>query len=644
ELVTIVAQGDGLELTHKLHVKPNETNDPAWFLPMTEPRELLCTMMTSKGGQFADWINQLSKGLFYKGNPLGIVHFGQDSVAPAILGSLQPFRAMKDGVDAYGEPGFNIYSANGTGMFTQYMNCLDETEQLNSQPYGQITWGTKAKEVTKDSPSIELYLYDKSVWDIAQTLAMGVPDYIAAVHPFELRSTLFYGRPAWGLAYKYDYLYTYDAEGQSMVRKIGHEYRKPFCQYHMFQGVTDIISNKIRATEANMYTNVTVTYGGKYGDEEKVTPLISADDDIYPEKQSTAIVRADIVPQWDIVGVLGANFWTSERYAQTVGANALRDYMKDMYDGELTIMGYPSIKPYDKFYLEDNYNDMQGMVGVKRVVHHMSFETGFVTNITPDCIAVVDDMQQISLTGWMTSMAGGIATSVLARRAGAKLLRSASNKLFSTEVVKVGIEKAGGDVLKGLASKMLGTSKEARTLMSAMDDAILSSKPFTNVAKAIAGADKNLTGVKNLGNAVRWFASNIDTTYETANGIRKLTVGAKAAKGMKAILGGLDLISGVTGSVVLTIGITVVTESLVEMYRRYLRNRQAVILVPLKYHGKPLTAGINGHRGCVYGDSPGTLDKFLTEDLAWLNTLLFDEDENPTIRQTMMSSDEWFDY
>jgi hypothetical protein len=60
------------------------------------------------------------------------------------------------------------------------------------------------------------------------------------------------------------------------------------------------------------------------------------------------------------------------------------------------------------------------------------------------------------------------------------------------------------------------------------------------------------------------------------------------------------------------IAITIIVHNIVEAYARKLRNRQAIMLMPLKYQGLPFTAGINGSQGMIIGSQPSAVDKYLT--------------------------------
>jgi uncharacterized protein YjeT (DUF2065 family) len=474
---------------------------------------------------------------------------------------------------------------------------------------------------------------------------MAVPDYISAVYPFELRSTLFYGKPMWGLAYKYEYLFRINPGDKQFQRIITHEYRKPYSQFHMFNGFTDVISNGIKATESGVYTNVIVTYGGN---KNKITPIIQADSDINIEKQKTAIVRADIATDERFgigTGIFSLNYWTSEAYAQTVGANALCNYMAHMYDGQLVVLGYPSIKPHDKFYLEDNYNDMQGAAGVRRVIHHMSLETGFVTCVTPDCISVTDDMQQLSWIGWSVSTAAGAVTGVLVHIAAIRTLNKVFRKLVGRSWRSIRRSNEVGTAVGGLLGKIIDGEKAANIgLTDEMMDALRSTKKFTNAKKAIMNSK---TDSKVIGGVQKFLRTidKIDDVEDGVEGIRKVGKAAKAMRMVKGLASVTDVALGITGSIIVEVGVTVITNSLVEAFRRYRHNRQAVTIMPMKYRGKPYVAGINGHRGIIYGEPAGKLDKFFDNSvfIQIFDGLVYDDDKNPSLRQKLVTPNEFLE-
>lgn len=639
EIITIIAQGDGLELTNKMNAKPGDDNGKFFDWKISEPRELICSMMTTRGNWLKGQINKQSQGIFFKGNPLGIAHFGNDMTIPPAIGVLPFFRMAC--VD-YGEAGANIYSANGYETFSQWI-CYGKVDKYKEGSRG-LSWGLEAgkfddkTDIEQDSPNVKVYLYDKTLWDIVNLLSMAVPDYIAAVHPFELRSTLFYGKPMWGLAYQYAYLFRVDPNTNTLQRVITNEIRKPYSQFHTFNGFSDILANKIKATETNLYNNVIVAYGGK---DEKTTPIIHADTDIYTSEQKTAIVKADIALNKIGLGtgIFSRNYWTSEYYSQVVGANALKNYMNHMYDGELILLGYPSIKPHDKFYLEDNYNDMQGVAGVRRVIHHMSFETGFITNVTPDCISVVDDMQQISLISWQSAIAGSVMTELVVRRAAKTALDRLFNGLVGRTLRKQS-EKELAQAIGGLFGKICDANKaENIEFTNNIMEALRSKTKLKDVKSTVLSSRTNSSVVKGF----KQFLGTVDDLADAGKAWNDIGKTAKLVRTLKGAAAVADVALGVCGGILLDIGVSIVCEGVVEMYRRYRHNRQAVIIMPLKYRGKEYTAGINGHKGLIYGESLGKWDKIFEEN--WLiqmfDGIVFEDDRNPGIRSKPTSINEF---
>ncbi|MGL4877952.1 hypothetical protein [Paraclostridium dentum] len=93
-------------------------------------------------------------------------------------------------------------------------------------------------------------------------------------------------------------------------------------------------------------------------------------------------------------------------------ANALKNSVKDMYQGDVAVIGDPSVKPYDRVYIHDAYEDMMGQFEVEAVIHTMSVETGFTTSIMPDVIARHDDQYEPAVQGLLSSVATVIGFTV----------------------------------------------------------------------------------------------------------------------------------------------------------------------------------------------------------------------------------------
>jgi hypothetical protein len=350
-------------------------------------------------------------------------------------------------------------------------------------------------------------------------------------------------------------------------------------------------------------------------------------------------------------------------------------------------MGDPSVKPYDNMYIDDNFSDMKGLTEVKRVVHSMSYDTGFVTSITPDCISVIDDAQTISKHTWVTST----ATSVAAVTAG-HLVKNKAWKYFIDTTIVEAIRRYSVYGAEFLMERLIDSK-----MKSSFKDAVLSEKGF-NAKKEIllarrtakenlpmwkelitetingeykkgikAGSkealdqtksilskagyefsDEVATKIHSVADAFKeiyknptytdevidkiWDASKIldeahwfknkgvirrTSNFLLRNSSKVVKFGAKTtgkvtAKGARAIgwLMKHPQAAATLGNIAITAGLTIICANLVERYRRFLGNRQALTIIPLTYRGKSFTAGLDGHQGSIVGDSPSKVDKF----------------------------------
>lgn len=87
----------------------------------------------------------------------------------------------------------------------------------------------------------------------------------------------------------------------------------------------------------------------------------------------------------DIKKNIHDNLWRVLPSRWRVGVSLLAKEVRNMYDGELTIVGNGKIKPFDVIHMIDYVNDMHGSFEVGRVIHTLN-QNGFTTRIKPDLI------------------------------------------------------------------------------------------------------------------------------------------------------------------------------------------------------------------------------------------------------------------
>ncbi|MGL4819295.1 MAG: hypothetical protein ACRC5C_04865, partial [Bacilli bacterium] len=631
ETVQIVAQGDGLELSNIVSADPDDDNDHLFYVQ--EPRDLLCSLMSTKGNWLKNFMYEMSDGRIFRRNPSGIAHFGQPFSNHEMAGTSINANFLWYN-DDYGEVAQNIYSSNGSPTYSQWVD-------VEGNPYG-FAEGLKQFSITErrwklfnpgDERNVALSLYNQTVWDVAQILAYTTPDYFCMPAPFETRSTLCFGKPYWNYSFGYDYQYEFDEASGKWVGTLLKENRKPYMQYKHYNSLTDICHNGIKASEENVFTVAVVQYDGK-----QTLPLY-ADADIRFDKQKTRVIEANIISK------MGDTF-TSRRVAEFYGMSALRDSLKDMYQGEMVVLGDPTAKPYDMMNIYDTVNQVDGPALIKAVTHSLSMETGFTTNIQPDCITVADDIYIPSSCEWWQSKITSILSGLLAKKSfeiltkrlfGKYLLNEgkAAGRIFMNSVVKS--QKISNKAL----DKTIQSSAEFKRLMRTMDvlegrlaafeddfDMVKYKEALKAYEEALDAFEvkfkpkdfyNDAKGVKFGQKAKQAFQySNITAQRRIINDILKadkIPDGAfdviKMRKAISFVKWGVKFSPvGIIANLTIGAAISMVVESLFEKWRRFKQNLSCVTIIPLHYRGAPLLAGVNGHAGLIYGDPPGKIDRF----------------------------------
>jgi endonuclease YncB( thermonuclease family) len=194
------------------------------------------------------------------------------------------------------------------------------------------------------------------------------------------------------------------------------EIREPFQRVHMISSSKDILSNGIVENLNGVATVVTAVSDGK----NPVT--VHFDKGVPPERQTETIVETGIY--WD--NAFGGGFFgflqplikpleavrafkktlegTSDQLsARRIGLYHLKNSLKDIYQGEIIVMGNTDIRPFDLVYIADSYERIFGLVEVGQVIHHFTPETGFITSITPDALVSVNDPARWTMTSYLAN-------------------------------------------------------------------------------------------------------------------------------------------------------------------------------------------------------------------------------------------------
>lgn len=194
------------------------------------------------------------------------------------------------------------------------------------------------------------------------------------------------------------------------------EIREPFQRMHYLSSFSHILSNNIKENISGVATQITAVSDGKY----PVT--VALDKAAPPERQVEKTVETglyfDNLKGSGITGILHPIMHPMETFrgiaksaagepdeltAKRVALSHLKESLKDIYGGELLIIGNADIRPYDLVYLADVYERMYGIFEVEQVVHHFTPQMGFITAITPNAFVSVNDPARWFASSWIAS-------------------------------------------------------------------------------------------------------------------------------------------------------------------------------------------------------------------------------------------------
>jgi hypothetical protein len=158
---------------------------------------------------------------------------------------------------------------------------------------------------------------------------------------------------------------------------------------------------------------------------------------------------------------------------RNVANQILMNVVKPMYQGNLTIIGNPNIKPWHIVHLYDPVNQMWGPVEVEQVVHSFNVQTGYTTTITPNAVVAHRNLREVWDTNYLSTFGSidfGIAMAKTSIYGGLGGLAT-----------RIGIGASAGLITGGLQAAATGLSTAGSTAAAGF----LSSGAIGSVTAAI---------------------------------------------------------------------------------------------------------------------------------------------------------------
>lgn len=380
------------------------------------------------------------------------------------------------------------------------------------------------------------------------------------------------------------------------------EVREPFQRIHYISSFSHILSNKIEENITDVATVVTAVSDGKY----PVT--VALDKGAPPERQTEKTVETglyfDNIRGSGFFGLLHPFFHPFETVrglsknlqgapdelsAKRVASAYLKENVKDIYSGELTLIGNADIRPHDLVYLADVYEKMYGIFEVEQVVHHFTSDMGFITSITPNALVTVNDPARWFMTGWLNSW-----MSLQTIRNDTRYYLSVANR------ARTGLVTSGqvslDELNDALGSQMMGGIQYTHGSSALMKDVManFAVNAIPDAKEKLIAAAKKASGAEASPNAA--IAALVGTGVATV-------LGAGAAVGLTVLTGGAAVpvlaaagaafAGGSIGGDLAWTGWRHIRDNLLDQHGCYVQY--------LTKNGQPMDAGLSYNQGMVVG-------------------------------------------
>ncbi len=310
---------------------------------------------------------------FIKGKRIWDIFFEMSLKHPGWIFGPRPYGHKFQYTMFFGVPSQRYWSKPATPFFIKRINLLRgyllrEQTKLNVL---KETWKNLYGENEYEAAKKEEEDYGRRYNDMRNAQALGMPI------SFEDEELVGSGKP----------INTLEARLELRLRsKIVKEYLLglenrfvPFRRYHMLTSEEDIVSNNISASMHNVANAVNVIFYDSEGNAPHGSVKMKASSSIPENKLNMSNVD------------LGKNV-RGYNSALRYGQGALLYGMREMYRGELLILGNHRIQPWDICMIFDKFNQMSGPIEVKTVTHMFSHETGFLTEIVPSALVIGNEI------------------------------------------------------------------------------------------------------------------------------------------------------------------------------------------------------------------------------------------------------------
>lgn len=375
------------------------------------------------------------------------------------------------------------------------------------------------------------------------------------------------------------------------------EIREPFQRIHLINSFNHILVNGIQENIGGVATQITAVSDGQY----PVT--VALDKAAPPERQVEKTIETGLY----FDNIRGSGFWgvlhpifnpietirgiskfasgePDELTARRVGLAHLKESIKDIYSGEISIVGDTSIRPHDLVYITDTYERVYGIFEVEQVVHHFTPDMGFVTSITPNAFVSVNDPARWFASSWISrgmfcKSVRDMAKQMLSSETANSLIGADGTISVDNLVQSLGPQMTGG-LMYTHGHSALVKDIIANTAADAIPD---KAQQIEAKIKAATGRGDKTSAAQAVSMAVGSMALTAATTAASAL-FAPFTLGTSLAVGFAA---------GAIASDLVWSGWKSIRDNVLDQHGCYVQY--------LTKNGQPMDAGLSFNQGMVVG-------------------------------------------
>ena len=506
-----------------------------------------------------------------------------------------------------------------------------ETDTLKSQPLlkniyadeitvidGEFQWNlSNALDINRSVKNL-LVMYNHTTWDMLTAIRHRHPNTVMKPMMYENEMTLFFGiRDQCYLANGINEGVQHDAAleiSKDMYEKMKYKRYKAVSQNFIVSTGINLISNgmKVSSDFPTRY-NIEITNAELSGifSTSRVTDETYFKDSIILSMKLDDNLKPNAIRDEN----LRMNGCTSYMSAVRYGTVALTDSAKEMYDGEITILGNEKMKNGDMVFLNDTNRGIIGFVEVSECKHFFGSETGFVTAFRPKMFAESKGPYFTHLGKKVryafTKSFAGVLEKVSANLDKSEIFSYLNMTIDQLGVVSAPVQYKWMPLHQTIAN--IGNNRAEDIIPAATASlvtngfaAYLSSRAITSVSSFVGRWARigKITAGRFVGHTVRSVVNSFTSaTYlKLSQGVNSMLTSI----GNRGVLGSMFRILAQGAMRIFTLALahpvgalavavfSIIASHAIASLERFFLTREPVIMSPVMIFGKPYIAGING--------------------------------------------------